>query len=138
VEAHRYPLHLVLPAFLSFCRSRSAFLQQLSASTHSTPSLYCPAASDSTLEASPSPDSAAAAAAAALQRQSEDIASRAAALPKQPLLALLMVLLSIALWALMHAASGVIVDVADGLQSARWFAGITAQHGAGSCIGAGL
>jgi hypothetical protein len=59
-------------------------------------------------------------------------------LPKQLLLALLMVRLSIALWALMHAASRVIVDFADGLQSARWFAGITSQHGAGSCIGAGL
>lgn len=125
----------LLPAYLLLCRSRSAFLQLLSTTTSTAPVPPCPAASAAP-DAAPRADSAAAAA-AALQRQSEDIACRAAALPKQPLLALLVVLLTVALWALMHAASGLIVEVGDGLQSARWFARITAQHGAGNCIGAG-
>ena len=125
----------ILPACLVLCRSRSAFLQLLSATTSAAPVPPCPAAS-AALDAAPRADSAAAAA-VALQRQCEDIACRAAALPKQPLLALLVVLLTVALWALMHAASGLIVEVGDGLQSARWFARITAQHGAGNCIGAG-
>ncbi|WIA17775.1 hypothetical protein OEZ85_009288 [Tetradesmus obliquus] len=131
-------LGLLVPLVCLYCqevRSRSAFLQLLSTTTSTAPVPPCPAASAAP-DAAPSADSAAAAA-AALQRQSEDIACRAAALPKQPLLALLVVLLTVALWALMHAASGLIVEVGDGLQSARWFARITAQHGAGSCIGAG-
>ncbi|KAF6265146.1 hypothetical protein COO60DRAFT_1117651 [Scenedesmus sp. NREL 46B-D3] len=104
-------LGLLVPCACLYClevRSRSVFLQQLSARTQTTPVPPCPAAS---------------------------VAHEAS--PHQPLLVLLLVLLSVALWAIMHAASGLIVEVGDGLQTARWFASITAQHGAGSCIGMG-